>query len=211
MASARSSKGFAACRIARQRPLDAKVEEARRQVRMCGTMHFLSDRHGPLGELRLLLVLTFDERRMARPSRSRTSATSRTSRPMVLSTLANSARATFSASMPLPRSRSSVIICREAGESRDRRGGLDAGCLRGRSGRMATDQRGIDDEQSTQEGDQRSKRRTLENRLAAFAAGGGHQFSLMPSWISRGGRVLVIWPNPLNPTFRTLRPRRRTQ
>ena len=61
---------------------------------------------------------------------------------------------------------------------------------------MATDQRGIDDEQSTQEGDQRSKRRTLENRLAAFVAGGGHQFSLTPSWISRGGLVLVTWPKP---------------
>ena len=32
---------------------------------------------------------------------------------------------------------------------------------------MATDQRGRDDEQSAQEGDQRSTGRTLENRLAA--------------------------------------------
>ena len=64
---------------------------------------------------------------------------------------------------------------------------------------MATDQRGIDDEQPTQEGDQRSKRRTLENRLLAFVAGGGYQFNLTPSWISRGGRVLVTFPKPREP------------
>src|SRR5688572_28301955 len=64
---------------------------------------------------------------------------------------------------------------------------------------MATDERGTDDKQSTQKGDQRPKRRTLEKRLAAFVAGGGHQFSLTPSWISRGGLVLVIRPTPPEP------------
>ena len=118
------------------------------------------------------------------PSRSRTSATSRTSRPLVLSTRANSARATFSASMPLPRSRRSVIVRRESANP-----GIGevlwttAVCAREDGGsRYMPRRREPDDASARHEGD--------------VEADGAHQFNLTPSWISRGGLVLVTWPNP---------------
>ena len=189
---------FCRNRIARQRPLDAEVDEARRQVLMCGALHSLPDRHGALGEL---------SSPRSSPSTNVVGATEQVEDVGDFGRVA--APGAFDPSQQRPRDvlgfdASAPIeelgdLLQRSCESRDRRGGLDAGCLCGRSGRMATDQRGIDDEQSTQEGDERAKRGTLETRLVAFVAGVGHQFNLTPSWISRGGLVLVIRPNPPDP------------